>query len=100
VGANYVLEKLPDVSGPGLVEAERYSQMALVPNIFYTIACWVPLLNPVLGLIFFGNAPTLWKALDLLQCGSDAPKYTAPQLELSTDAKRAVVQETFGTGAI
>ena len=28
VRANYILEKLPDVSGPGLVEAGRYSSSA------------------------------------------------------------------------
>jgi len=30
VGTDYILEKLPDVSGPGLVEAGRYNKLVLV----------------------------------------------------------------------
>ena len=32
VGADYVLEKLPDVSGSGLVEAGRYTTTAMRPD--------------------------------------------------------------------
>jgi len=44
VGADYVLEKLPDVSGPGLVEAGRYTSSLITqldirisPNRFHQL---------------------------------------------------------------
>jgi hypothetical protein len=41
VRAVYVLEKLPDVSGPGLVEAGRYSELSSLPLFPLPLSLWL-----------------------------------------------------------